>query len=170
MKSKSFTQRAVLAGLIAGSGILAASAYAVSADRADDRPRCEARQQQAGAGGWQARRTAHLAGLKEKLKLGAGQEAAWNAFASAVQPGPRQPGVDRKAMREEFAQLSTPERLDRMQAMAATRHARMAERVAATRAFYAQLTPEQQRVFDAEAMPLQHRGHDRTHASRHLQS
>jgi Spy/CpxP family protein refolding chaperone len=43
--------------------------------------------------------------------------------------------------------------------MADKRHARMAERAEAIKAFYAQLTPEQQKVFDAEAMPNRHRGH-----------
>jgi Spy/CpxP family protein refolding chaperone len=100
-----------------------------------------------------------MAGLKEKLKLAPEQEAAWNAFAGASQPHPRPMGADREAMRAEFAKLTTPQRLDRMQAMAEMRHARMAERVTATKAFYAQLSPEQQRVFDAEAMPERHRGH-----------
>lgn len=164
MKSNqaSFMKRTVLVGLIAGSGILAASAYAVSADKAEDKPRCEARQQQ-GEGKWEARRAAHLAALKEKLALSAEQEAAWNTFAAASQPGPRHPGVDRSAMREEFAKLSTPERLDRMQARAEMRRARMTERAETVRAFYAQLTPAQQKVFDAEAMPQRHRGHHPHH-------
>lgn len=56
-------------------------------------------------------------------------------------------------------------RLDRMQAMAEVRRARMAERAAAIKAFYAQLTPEQQKVFDAEGLPAAHRGHHRRHQS-----
>ena len=72
-------------------------------------------------------------------------------------------GMDRKAMRAEFDKLSTPERLDRMQAMADKRHARMAERAEAIKALYAQLTPEQQKVFDAEAMPGGHHGGHRFH-------
>lgn len=165
MKSNqaSFMKRAVLAGLIAGSGILAASAYAVSADRAGDTPRCESRQMQKAEGRWEGRQAAHLAGLKEKLQLSAEQEAAWNAFAAGAQPGSRSEGRDRKAMRDEFDKLSTPERLDRMQAMADKRHARMAERAEAIKAFYAQLTPEQQKVFDAEAMPGGHHGGHRFH-------
>ena len=68
-------------------------------------------------------------------------------------------------MREEFAELSTPERLDRMQAMAEVRRAGTAERAEAIKAFYAQLSPEQQRAFDAEAMPSRQRG--RHHRHRH---
>ncbi|MDQ1314888.1 MAG: hypothetical protein QG662_997 [Pseudomonadota bacterium] len=162
MKSNqgSFMKRAVLAGLIAGSGILAASAYAVSSDRAGDKPRCESRQTQKGDAGREGKRDAHLAGLKEKLQLSAEQEAAWNAFAGAAQPGQ---DMDRKAMRGEFEKLSTPERIDRMQAMAEKRHALMAERAETIKAFYAQLTPEQQKVFDAEAMPRDHQGGHHKH-------
>ncbi len=165
MKSNqaSFMKRAVLAGLIAGGGILAASAYAVSADKAEGTtPRCEARQMQQGEG-WKAKQDAHRAVLKDKLKLTAEQETAWNVFVAAAQPGPLQQRMDRKAMREELAKLSTPERLDRMQAMQETHRTRMAERVEAVKAFYAQLTPTQQKVFDAEAMPLHQHGHPRTH-------
>jgi Spy/CpxP family protein refolding chaperone len=46
-----------------------------------------------------------------------------------------------------------------MLAMSEARRARMAERAQAIKAFYAQLTPEQQGVFDAEAMPDRRRGH-----------
>lgn len=64
-------------------------------------------------------------------------------------------------MRDEFASLAIPERLDRMQAMAEKRQARMAERASAVKTFYAQLSPEQQKVFDAEAMS--HRQHGKPH-------
>lgn len=158
MKSNqgSFMKRAVLVGLIAGSGILAASAYAVSADRVAGPSGCEAQQLHKGESGREGRRAAHLASLKEKLKLAAEQEAAWNTFIASAHPGPRQPIPDRQAKREEFEKLSTPERLDRMQAMMEMRRARMAERAVATKAFYAQLSPGQQQVFDAEAMPGRH--------------
>lgn len=86
-----------------------------------------------------------------------------------MQPGPRHGGMDRKALRDEFASLSTPERLDRMQALADRRQARQAARAEVVKAFYAQLSPEQQQVFDAEAMPhRQHGKHHRHH--RHQQS
>jgi len=62
-------------------------------------------------------------------------------------------------MRGELAKLNTPQRLDKMLAMSEQRRARMIERSQATKAFYAQLTPAQQDVFDVEAMPGRHRGH-----------
>lgn len=166
MKSikKSFGKRALMVGLIAGSGILAASAYAVT-DRdpagKPGKPGCEARQGQKDDGKWAERRAERMTELKEKLKLTPEQEAAWDAFASASQPGMRHMGADRQAMRGEFEKLNTPQRLDRMQAMSEVRRARMAERAEATKAFYAQLTPAQQSVFDAEAMPKRHRDHHR---------
>jgi Spy/CpxP family protein refolding chaperone len=52
-----------------------------------------------------------------------------------------------------------------MQAMAEVRRARMAERAAAIKAFYAQLTPEQQKVFGAEGLPAAHRGPHHRHQS-----
>lgn len=161
MKSSqgSFMKRTVLAGLIAGGGILAVSAYATSGDGPADKPRCEARYGQKGGAGWEAKRAEHMAALKEKLKLTGEQEAAWNKFTEASQAGARRLGLDRKATRDEFEKLSTPERLDRMQAMSEMRRVRMAERAEAIKAFYAQLTPEQQKVFDAEAMPNRDRGH-----------
>ncbi|MDM0014242.1 Spy/CpxP family protein refolding chaperone [Variovorax sp. J22P168] len=101
----------------------------------------------------QQRRAQHLAQLKDKLKLAPAQESAWNSFTAALQPPPRpaagQPSVDRA----EFAKLTTPQRLDRMQARQAERNAAMNKRADATRSLYAALSPEQQKTFDAEAMP-----------------
>jgi hypothetical protein len=160
----SFAKRALLVGLIAGSGILAASSFAMPSGGPAGKDGCEARYGQNDHGKWAEQRASHLAGLKEKLKLSPAQEAAWNAFTRASQPGMRQ-GVDRQAMRAEFDKLSTPQRLDKMLAISEQRRARMAERAEATKAFYAQLTPEQQGVFDAEAKPDRYRGHRQHHQS-----
>ena len=64
-------------------------------------------------------------------------------------------------LRVMLEKIETPQRLDKMLAMSELRRAKMVEHAQATKAFYAQLTPEQQGVFDAEAMPDRHRGHDR---------
>lgn len=157
------TKRALMVGLLAGSGILAASSFAMPDGAAAGKPGCEARHGQK-ADDRGERRAAHLSELKDKLKLAPEQEAAWNAFASAGQPGMHRLGGDRQAMRAEFAKLSTPERMDKMMEMSEARRARMAERAEAIKTFYAQLTPAQQTVFDAEAMLKRHRGH---HAHRH---
>jgi hypothetical protein len=158
----SLNKRALMVGLIAGGSILAASSFAMPGGDPAGKGGCEARHGQEVHAKREAHRAERLSGLKEKLKLAPQQEAAWNAFASASQPAMR-PG-DGQAMRGEFAKLSTPQRLDKMMAMSEARRAKMAERAQAIKAFYAQLTPEQQSVFDAEAMPGRH-GH---HAHRFL--
>jgi protein CpxP len=160
----SITKRALLVGLIAGSGILAASSFAMSNGDAPSKAGCEARHGQKHHGEfnrakWEAKRAEHLAALKEKLKLSPEQEAAWNAFAQPVQPEMRHEDGGRQAMRDESATLNTPQRLDKMLAMSELRRAKMLERTRTIKTFYAQLTPEQQKVFDAEAMLHRHRGH-----------
>jgi hypothetical protein len=99
----------------------------------------------------QQHRAQRMAALKEKLKLSPAQESAWSSFAEAQKPPAGTPGHARQA-RAEFAKLTTPERLDRMQARQAARTAMFAKRADATRSFYAALTPEQQKTFDAESM------------------
>ena len=148
-----FTKRAVMVGLIAGSSILAASSFAMPAGG------CGAKHGQRDPARMEAHFARHQADLKEKLKLMPEQEAAWNTFSSTAQVGMQHKGVDGKTMRGEFKKLNTPQRLDKMQAMADQRRAKMALRAEAIKTFYAQLSPEQQGVFDAEAMPSRHRGH-----------
>ncbi len=77
----------------------------------------------------QEHRAKRLAALKEKLKLTSAQEGAWSSFTTAPQPpaGPR-PHMDRA----EFAKLTTPERLERMQTRQAERSAMFAKRADAT--------------------------------------
>jgi hypothetical protein len=170
MKSKPFSlsRQALLAAVLAGGGLLAATSCAAVNEARADKPRCEARVGQQAEAVHHAKRAAHLAALKDKLQLSAGQESAWDAFVQSMQPGPHHGGMDRKATREEFASLNTPERLDRMRAMAGQRQARMAARAEAVKAFYAQLSPEQQKVFDAEAMSHRQQGeHHRQHRHPH---
>ncbi len=91
----------------------------------------------------------HLAKLHDKLKLTAQQEPAWKAFTDKAKPDL----AKRQAAREELSKLATPARLDRMLALMKEGEARMAEHAAAVKEFYAQLTPEQQKLFDDHAMP-----------------
>src|SRR3989344_476109 len=57
--------------------------------------------------------------------------------------------------RQNMDKLTPPERIDRMRAMRAQHAAEADRRGEATKAFYAALTPEQQKTFDAQA----HHGH-----------
>lgn len=112
----------------------------------------------------QAMMARHQADLKVKLKLTPAQEGAWTAYTTAMQPpaGLHQRPSD--AQRAEMDKLTTPERIDKMRAMRAERmtqmNAEMDKRGNATKTFYAALTPEQQKVFDAEH---QKRGGQRAH-------
>lgn len=94
--------------------------------------------------------------LKAKLKLTPAQEGAWTNFTASMQPGTG-PHADRaahQAQMADIAKLPTPERIDRMRALRtqhmAEMNTQMDKRADATKAFYAALTPEQQKVFDTE--------------------
>ena len=95
-----------------------------------------------------------LAALKEKLKITPAQEAAWTSFTSGIQmqpPGPR-------PERAEMEKLTTPQRLDKMRDMRAQHAATAEKRDAAVKTFYAALSPEQQKTFDAEHARMGPRG------------
>lgn len=130
---------------------------------------------------WEERRAARMtemmkrhadmqAQLKKNLKITAEQEAAWQQFTDATAPKP--PAEPPMMARQDWAKLTTPERLEKMQAMRADRQKVMDQHVAAVKTFYAALSPEQQKVFDAHGPGFgpdgqmgprgQHRG-DRQH-------
>jgi len=76
----------------------------------------------------------HLNELKAKLQLQAGQDASWTAFEQAMQaPTQALPRPDPAAL----AKLTTPERIDQMQAFKAQRDAHMQKRAEVTKTFYA---------------------------------
>lgn len=102
-----------------------------------------------------ARHQQHLGELKTKLQLQASQEAAWTAFADAMQP-PVQPHA--RAQRAAMDKLTTPERIEQMQAMHAQHEATMKKRAQATLTFYASLDTEQKKTFDAETARFMGKG------------
>lgn len=99
---------------------------------------------------WMAK---HQAELKAKLKITPAQEGAWTTFTASMQP-PAQSARLTPEQRAELDKLTTPERIDKMRALRTQRMADMTaamdKRGEATKAFYAALTPEQQKTFDAE--------------------
>ena len=97
--------------------------------------------------------------LKQKLQITPAQESAWTAYVAAMQPPANMQRIDRA----EFARLTTPERIDRMRALRAGHHAEMDKRGEATKTFYAALTAEQKKVFDAENLRGRRGGHHRGH-------
>jgi Spy/CpxP family protein refolding chaperone len=92
------------------------------------------------------RHAQHLTELKGKLNLQASQETAWNHFVQSMQKPERMTRPDQASMEK----MSTPERLDRMQAMKVERDAQMQKRITGTKDFYASLSAEQQQIFDKE--------------------
>ncbi|AOW11535.1 hypothetical protein LPB72_22600 [Hydrogenophaga crassostreae] len=100
----------------------------------------------------QKRMAERQAKLKAELKLAPEQEAAWTAFVERTAHEPRMAGKRDGAQREDWSKLTTPERLDKMQARHAERSAEMTKRIDATKSFYATLTPEQQKTFDSQSM------------------
>lgn len=102
----------------------------------------------------QARFEKRFAALKVQLKLSPAQEGAWTTFTAAMKPPADL--LAKRADHAELAKLPTPERIDKMKTLhaqhVADMTAAMDQRGAATKTFYATLTPEQQKVFDANAM------------------
>ena len=104
--------------------------------------------------------------VKRILQITPQQEGAWSAWAAAMRPTPKQ-----RPSREEFARMSTPERIDRIRQLRTARMAEMDKRFDATKTFYTQLTPAQQKAFDEISLRFLrggrghggHHGHHRHH-------
>ncbi|MCE1251197.1 MAG: Spy/CpxP family protein refolding chaperone [Comamonadaceae bacterium] len=102
--------------------------------------------------------------FKQALQLNPAQEDAWNQYQQAMKP-PTQPPARPDV--EAFKQLSTPERIERLRALREQHAAEMDRRGEATKAFYAQLNPAQQKTFDAHSLRWMQRMHDHDHGPRH---
>ena len=94
------------------------------------------------------------AALKAQLKLTPAQEGAWTTFTAAMKPSAEL--MAKRPDPADMARLTTPERIDKMKSLH-TQHvtdmtAEMDKRGEASKAFYATLTPEQQKIFDAQSM------------------
>ena len=110
---------------------------------------------------WMDKRNAEL---KAQLKLTPAQEGAWTAYVAAMTPSADMLAkrTAHRAEHAELAKLPTPERIDKMKALRTQRmsdmNAAMDKHADATKAFYAALTADQQKVFDASAS--RHYGRD----------
>jgi Spy/CpxP family protein refolding chaperone len=98
----------------------------------------------------QARMDKRNANLKSQLKITESQEAAWATYVTAMKPPATM--MAKSTEWAEIAKLPTPERIDKMKALRSQRMAEMGTAMdkhgEATKALYAALTPEQQKVFD----------------------
>ena len=137
---------------VALSGVLLTSLMAGASLAQQPPPAAAPGQPRDGRGEWRrpdpeamaARRADHL---RAALQLRPDQEPALNAFLAASQPAARPTPGDRGAM----AGMTTPQRLDAQRARMTERLARFDQRAAATKKFYAQLSPAQQKAFDTLA-------------------
>lgn len=100
----------------------------------------------------------HAQRLRAVLQLRPDQEPALKALIAAMQPDPAKM-EQRRAEHGEMRKLATPQRLDRMQARMAERQQQFARRADAIKRFYAQLSPAQQKAFDALPAPGHMGGH-----------
>lgn len=104
----------------------------------------------------QERMDQHARQLHDALKITPAQEGAWQAYMSALKANMPQRGqFDRAAMKD----LPAPQRMEKHIEMAKAHIARMESNLAATKTFYATLTPEQQKIFDEKASHFDHRDH-----------
>lgn len=116
--------------------------------------------------GMQKKMAERQAAFKAELKLTPEQEPAWNAFIARTQP--QAGAAHRQGAREDWSKLTTPQRLDKMQALKAERDAAMAKRVDAIKSFYATLNADQQKVFDSKRLGgFQRAGMHRDHRGDH---
>lgn len=162
---KTLTQRLILGAAVAGVLATTATAWAFGGDksacegRGDHGPRAERMQEK-----MQQRLAERQTQLKTALKLTPAQEKDWQAFSAAMQPAQaKSPRLDRDA----WAQLTTPQRMEKMQALRAERERSMDQRLAAVKQFYATLTPEQQKVFDQQHHRMGRHGNHGGHSPMH---
>lgn len=97
--------------------------------------------------------------LHDKLGITANQENAWKTFVAASKPQP----MPKKPDDADMAKLTTPERIDEHLARMKDHEAVMEKRAEAVKAFYAQLTPAQQKIFDDTMPPAPPEGGEMHH-------
>lgn len=90
--------------------------------------------------------------LSALLQLRADQEAALKTFLEATRRGQDAAREHRVNIDREAEGRTTLQRLDEMQARATAQQAEMSRKIAAIKAFYAQLDAKQQKAFDTMSM------------------
>ena len=91
------------------------------------------------------------AALHDKLALTPAQEASWKTFTDRMQAS-----VPAKAERAPVANMTAPERADRMVTFLQAAQQRAAARAQAIKEFYSGLSAEQQKVFDSQPQGRHH--------------
>lgn len=98
-----------------------------------------------------------LARLHAALHITAAQEDAWRAFVAANGPDPQAQARERSAQAM-LPTLTSPQRVDLSIAAMQADLETMRQRGAALKAFYATLTPDQQKTFDRETLQREQDG------------
>jgi hypothetical protein len=92
-------------------------------------------------------RPAQAGGLHDALRLSPDQENAWRTYQAAIAPDP-QAQQRHRAADMLLPQLTTPRRVALIEATAQADAADLHRQGEAVKAFYATLSPDQQRTFD----------------------
>lgn len=100
-----------------------------------------------------------LARLHAALHITAAQEGAWRAFVAANGPDPQAQARERSAQAM-LPTLTAPQRVDLSIAAMQADLDTLRQRGAALKAFYATLTPDQQRIFDRETLQREQQGYE----------
>ena len=87
--------------------------------------------------------------LKSDLKLNASQESAWTEWVSKIK-GDHKSWEEQRKNVETLASLPALDRMEKMLAFSKEHIARQELRLAATKNFYATLSPEQRQTFDKD--------------------
>lgn len=139
----------MLASLAAASAVACASA----ASFAQEPPQAGAPQAAGAHDHWAKRGREHAEAraraLHDILNIRPDQEAAFQTFVELMRPPQGAGGMREHHDTGDMDHLTMPERLDRMAARMAERQAAFQRRAVAAKAFYAVLSPEQRRAFDA---------------------
>lgn len=148
-------RKSIIVGLtVLGMGSATMAVQAQTAPAAEGRHSHAATQEQR-----KARRGEHFAkrqaALHAALKLSAAQEPAWATLVASIKPDAMPAHADQAAM----AALPAPERMEKHLELAKKHIAQMEAHLAALKTFYAVLTPEQKKVFDAHSMGAGPMGH-----------
>ncbi len=138
----------VLSGLLAGQSVQAETTdVTASAKPASEQPKkCDR---------WEGKEQ-RLQTLKADLKLNTNQEVAWSQWIEQYKVDPKD-WEERRKHEESWANLPAPERMEKMLDFSKEHIARQEARLAATKTFYALLSPEQRLVFD-KGFNLEHHG------------
>jgi periplasmic protein CpxP/Spy len=94
--------------------------------------------------------------LKSDLKLNANQAAAWTEWVGKIK-GDHKGWEEKRKNAQSWDSLPALERMEKMLTFSKEHIARQEERLAATKTFYATLSPEQRQTFDKD-FKFEHHG------------